>query len=102
MDGSYGATTGGVLAAGQITAARLDASYPCWHIWYGAYSRKFWAVPIDWPSDEPLILQAADSHGLIDQIRTADVRVRPSHLPAPRRPSMAAPIPAGDELGVRA
>ncbi|MEU9891171.1 hypothetical protein [Sphaerisporangium sp. NPDC051011] len=60
----------------RAAAAQLDQLEPGWHVMYGVWSRRFYAIAA-WYS-EPLIVDARDAVDLRAQMREAEVGAMPS------------------------
>jgi hypothetical protein len=48
----------------------MQALYPDWLIWWGAYSRRYWALPL-WAAPRGTVVSAPEQDGLIAAMRAA-------------------------------
>ncbi|MCG5217628.1 hypothetical protein [Streptosporangium sp. KLBMP 9127] len=55
----------------RAAATHLDLIEPYWVVWYGAGSRRFYAVPV-WDCPGPPIVESRDIQDLVDQMRAAE------------------------------
>lgn len=64
----------------RADAARLDQREPCWVIWYGPWSREFFAIPM-WPWPTGVIVRALSVRELEALMREAEHKAGNSPLP---------------------
>jgi hypothetical protein len=57
--------------ASRAAAAELDQLEPGWMVWYGPWSRRFYAIAA-WNAPCPVLLDAPTAEELRDQMRQAE------------------------------